>query len=134
MLLKQRFFCFFNFLNKISFTFFLYPITASIELSPNPLKSITFFLPSSSFPFPKDYNCFFKISILSSDPDEGKLKDRIVSSPLLINIGFRWSNWLALFNFLSFWDLYWKKVLNWAPICIFFVDEKYNEILFIWDM
>jgi hypothetical protein len=46
-----------------------------------------------------------------------------------MNIGFVCSVWLAVLFFLSVWNFYWKYALNWAPTCIFFVEQKYKEAL-----
>lgn len=98
----------FDFLNmKIYHTFFFSARTTSILLYPYLEKSITYFFFCSSSPN-KDPNCFFNISKLLREPDEGKLIDLMLSSPLFTKTGFVWSNWLAVLFFFSVWNLYWK--------------------------
>lgn len=78
-------------INKFTITFFFSFITQSILLYPYLVKSIIYFFFSSSYPN-KELNCFLNTSNEFNDPEEGRLIDLILSYPLLMNIGFVWSN------------------------------------------
>ena len=106
---------------------------------PSILPYSYFYISSGSFFFllfypNKEINCFFNISILLTDPIDGKFIYRMVSSPLLTKIGFVWSNWLEIPVFFYWNSFYWKYVFKYEVTCIFFVEQKYKLILFMWEM
>ena len=107
----------------LSSSFFFSLIIMSILLYPYFYMSKGYFFFVVFYPN-NEINCFFKIYVLFSDPKEGKFICLIVSSPLLMKMGFVWSNWLGIVDFFSLKSFSCRYVLKCDVTCEFFVEQK----------